>query len=147
VKTVREILTGRAVVALSEETTVLAAARAMKEHHVGAALVVDRRGQTVGIFTERDLMVGVVAKGIDPERSTLDRHMTRDVYMASPEDHITSAAAEMQRRHIRHLPVVEGDRVIALLSLRDLLREHLAIATGQVQALTAYIQNTSGEAD
>jgi len=146
-KLLREIVTGRPVVALRAETSALDASRAMRDNHVGAVLVTDHRGAAVGIFTERDLMVRLVVPGRDPSRTPIGDLMTRDLYMATPEDRVSAAAQEMQDRHIRHLPVVEGERVIGLLSLRDLLREHLAVATSEVQALTAYIQHPGGEAE
>ena len=144
-KSIRELLTDREVISLSGETSALDAARAMTEHRVGALLITDADGAAAGIFTERDLMTRLLVKGLDAAKTPVSDLMTRDMFTASPNERVNQVAQEMQKRHIRHLPVVEGGQVVGLLSLRDLLREHLAIATGEVEALTAYIQSPAGE--
>ena len=144
-KTIRDLLTDREVISLDGGTSALDAARAMAEHRVGALLVTDADGAAAGIFTERDLMIRLVVKGLDATATPVEDLMTRDMFTASPNERVNQVAQEMQNRHIRHLPVVEDGVVVGLLSLRDLLREHLAIATGEVEALTAYIQSPAGD--
>lgn len=139
-KTIRELLTGHKPLALRGSTTALQAARAMRDAHVGAVLVVADDGELRGIFTERDLMVRVVVAGADPASVPIEKVMTRDLFVSAPERKVNDLAREMQARHIRHLPVVEGARVLGLLSLRDLLREHLETKRTEVRALHAYIQ-------
>ena len=141
-KTIRDLLTGRPTVSLPGTATALDAAKTMKEAHIGALLVVDAKG-LVGIFTERDLMNRVVVPGLDPGSVPLAKVMTKDLYTAGPDRRINEVARELQARHIRHVPVVEGKEVLAMFGLRDLLREHLNLKRGEVQALTAYIQGES----
>ena len=139
-KTIRELLTGHKPLALKATTTALQAARAMRDAHVGAVLVIGEHAELLGIFTERDLMVRVVVTGADPAQVPIGTVMTSDLFVAPPDRKVNDMAREMQARHIRHLPVVEGERVLGLLSLRDLLREHLEIKRTEVRALHAYIQ-------
>ncbi len=139
-KTIRELLTGMKPVALESTASALHAARAMKDAHVGAVLVTGPDGSLRGIFTERDLMVRVVVPGLDPSGVPLERVMTRDLFIAGPSRLVNELGREMQARHIRHLPVVEGERVLGLLSLRDILRAHLEVKRTEVRALHAYIQ-------
>ena len=139
-KTISELLTGREIVALLGSATALEAARSMHDNRVGGVLVVDGDRRPAGIFTERDLATRVVAPGLDPAKTAIEEVMTRGLFTASPEDRLHGVAREMQSRHIRHLPVVEDGVVVGLLSLRDLLREILAIKDGEVRALTDYIQ-------
>jgi len=141
-KSIRELLRERDPVSLPGTATVLDAVRKMNEAHIGAVLVRDAGG-AVGVFTERDLMTRVVEPGLEPRTTVLARVMTRDLFTSPPDRRINEVAREMQDRHIRHLPVVENGEVIGILSLRDLLREHLAVKRGEVQALTAYIQGES----
>lgn len=143
-KTIRDILTGRRPVTLGPRATVLEAVEAMVREHVGAVLVVEA-GRVLGCFTERDLMTRVVIHGHDPRVVQLAAVMTEQLFTADPEQRINEIAREMQTRHIRHLPVVEKDVVIEVLSLRDLMREHLDLKRHEVQALTAYIKG-EGEA-
>ncbi len=146
-KPVGELLSGQKVHTLSCEATVLEATRTMTDRHVGALLVTGKNDELVGIFTERDLMARVVVEGKDPEQVKLSEVMTSDLFTAEPTRTITEVAQELQDRHIRHLPVVEEGRVVGVLSLRDLLRAHLAVKTQEVNALTAYIQGEEVEVE
>jgi len=139
-KLIGDLLNGGAVHTLPQTATALEAAVAMHQHRVGAILVTDAAGKPAGIFTERDLMVRVVVPGLPPDEVAIGDQMTSALFTVSPERSVSDAAQEMQARHIRHLPVVENEQVIGLLSLRDLLRELLQIKDGEVEALTAYIQ-------
>jgi CBS domain-containing protein len=139
-KTIREVLTGKPLIALPGSATVMEAALRMDEARIGAMLIVADDGGAAGVFTERDLMVRVIVAGKDPHQVTLDEVMTRDLFTVTPDRHINEVWREMQARHIRHLPVLEDDRVVGMLSLRDLLHEHLDVKRHEVQALTAYIQ-------
>jgi signal-transduction protein with cAMP-binding, CBS, and nucleotidyltransferase domain len=139
-KTIREVLTGKPLIALPGSATVMEAALRMDKARIGAMLIVSDDGGAAGIFTERDLMVRVIVAGKDPHKVTLDEVMTTELFTVTPERHINEVWREMQARHIRHLPVLEDDKVVGMLSLRDLLHEHLDVKRHEVQALTAYIQ-------
>ena len=143
-KTIREILTGIPALTLPPTATALDAAKSMQEAHVGAVLVADDGGQALGVFTERDLMKRVVVPGKAPESVRLQDVMTTDLFTSEPDARVNDMAREMQARHIRHLPVVEGDKVLGVLSLRDLLRVHLDLKRDEVRALQAYIQGEEG---
>ncbi len=144
-KSIRDILTGRKPVSLGPEATVLDAVQAMVREHVGGVLIVDAAGSALGCFTERDLMTRVVIHGFAPEDVKLATVMTQELFTAGPDERINEIAREMQARHIRHLPVLENGVVVEMLSLRDLMREHLDLKRHEVRALTAYIQG-EGEA-
>jgi CBS domain-containing protein len=136
---VGDLLTGRDVLTLDIAQSALDAARAMTAHRVGAMLVTSG-GELAGIFTERDLMTRVVVAGLDPARTRLADVMTRDVFTAGPQDRVADMRREVQTRHIRHLPVVDGARIVGMLSLRDILRADLAQKTSEVESITKYIQ-------
>lgn len=144
-KTIGEILTGRALISVPGSTNVLEVARRMGEARVGAMLIADDGAIPRGVFTERDLMLRVIVAGKDPAKVAVEEVMTRELFTTSPERRINDVWREMHARHIRHVPVVVDGRVIGMLSLRDLLHEHLDVKRGEVQALTAYIQG-EGEA-
>ena len=139
-KSIREILTGQKPVTISPTINVIEAAKLMKEARVGALLVKDDETGALGVFSERDLMTRVVVPGLDPEQTTVRSVMTSEIFSASPDRRINDVAVEMQDRHIRHLPVIEDGVVVAMLSLRDLLRAHIAIKRSEVQELKSYIQ-------
>lgn len=140
-RTLAELLTGREVITMPGSASPLEAAKAMNSHHVGAVLVVNEDGTPAGIFTERDLMKRVVVGGLPAAQVAIDSVMTRELFTATASSRVTEITQAMQDRHIRHLPVVDDDgKVVGLLGLRDLLREHLRQKTNEVQALTDYIQ-------
>jgi len=136
---IQSLLTGRPVLTLRQDRNAFDAAREMARNRVGALLVTDAQERPCGIFTERDLMVRVVVPGLDPNRVLLSEVMTRELYTAPPDSKVADVLRELQERHIRHLPVVHGDRVIGMLSLRDLLRADLEQATTELTETRRYI--------
>src|SRR5262245_52556869 len=122
---VKDLLTKRSIVKVAPQQTVLEATCAMTANQVGSVLVVDAAGRTMGIFTERDLMVRVVAVGRIPAEVRVEEVMTRELYVTTADRPIMELREELRRRHIRHVPVVENDVVIAVISGRDLVRAAL----------------------
>ena len=136
------LLTGRKLLTLPASASVLVATRLMADNNVGCVLIIDDRQRTLGIFTERDLLTRVVAPAKDPATLRLEEVMTRDLYTAEASAKVADVRRELQARHIRHLPVVEGQVVVAMLSLRDLLAADLAATNFEKRAMTEYIQGT-----
>jgi signal-transduction protein with cAMP-binding, CBS, and nucleotidyltransferase domain len=101
--------------------TLREAARTMVEHGTGAALVFDDESPIHGIVTERDLLTSVGA-GEDPDVERVGGHMSEGVITAAPDWSLEHAAAEMSRRGVRHLVVIEGADVVGILSMRDIVR-------------------------
>ena len=101
--------------------TLREAAAMMVEKGTGAALVLDDEAPGACIITERDLL-NSVGKGEDPDTEVVSEHMTDGVISASPDWSLEHAAAEMSRRSIRHLVVVEDAEIIGVLSIRDIVR-------------------------
>lgn len=105
--------TADAIVSIAPSATVADAAQAMQARHVSALVVVDE-GRLVGILTERDLLA-VIVDGDDPASIPVSRRMSVDVVTAGP-DTDTMAARELMGRHdIRHIPVVDGGRVVGMI--------------------------------
>lgn len=99
--------------------TVRAAATVMAEHCCSSILVCD--GDALqGIFTERDLLVRVVAAGLDPDRTTLGEVMTHDPDTIDGTAPVIEAIRQMDEFGYRHLPVMESGRVVGVIALRDL---------------------------
>jgi CBS domain-containing protein len=94
----------------------------MKAHNVGALLVVEGV-RLIGIFTERDALFRVVATGLDPVTTPLDAVMTRDPQTIHPDEPFVHALRLMHEGRFRHLPVVEDERPLGMVSVRDALDE------------------------
>lgn len=126
-KLMPDVIQRQELVCLSAEATVHDAAVLMAERRIAAILVAEGR-RLRGIFTERDLTVRVVAAGKDPSATRLADAMTRDPDTLGPDATAGEALELMERRRYRHLPVVDGDEVVGIVSIRDLfavVREHL----------------------
>lgn len=123
-RTIRDIIQGQELLACESDTTVSSAARVMKERRVGAVPVVEG-GKLVGIFTERDALVRVVAEGRDPLKTILGEVMTRDPVTIHPDKPFANALHLMHDGGFRHVPVVADGRAIGMLSVRDAMGPEL----------------------
>lgn len=108
----------------TKSATVLDAARLMKRQNIGSLLVVDGT-RLIGIFTERDALFRVLAAGRDPAVTLLADVMTPQPQTIHPDEPFLSALRIMHEGKFRHLPVVEFDRPLGLVSVRDALDEDL----------------------
>ena len=114
-----DIIQNQTIVSLSAARSVLEAAKLMAEKHVAAIVIVDD-GKLSGIVTERDLTQRVLAKGLDAEGTSVGDIMTKDPDTLSPGDSALDALELMSVRNYRHLPVVEDETVVGMVSIRDL---------------------------
>jgi CBS domain-containing protein len=117
---VRYLIEPRKLLVASPDTTVAAAAKKMADKKVGAVVVLD--GETmVGIFTERDAVFRVIAKGADPKTTQLSAVMTSDPRSIAPDKSFGKAMALMHEIGCRHLPVVDDGKLVGILSARNAL--------------------------
>ena len=107
------------LVSIRPDETVCAAAKRMAENRCGSVLVMED-DRMLGIFTERDLLVRVVAKGQDPSKTKVREVMTADPETIEAEEPLATAIRRMDEGAFRHLPVVEGERVLGVISTRDI---------------------------
>jgi CBS domain-containing protein len=120
--------------------TVLETVRAMVERNIGAVPVL-HNGQLVGIFSERDLMKRVVAEGRDPRSTSLAEVMTDDPVAISLNEELGNCMSVMRRNNFRHLPVCHEGRLVAMVSLRDILLQDLTDKDDEVRMMRAYIHS------
>ena len=129
----------RSVVTVTQDEHVLKAAQIMAEHDRGALPVCDNRGNVVGIITERDIVRKCFAPHHDLKQIKVKEIMTCNVVVATPEDEIDYAINVMQQKRIRHLPVIAEQKVIGMISMRDLLGVRLEEHKIEVRFLNDYI--------
>lgn len=107
-------------VTLSPSASVREAAKKMAEYLIGSILVMD--GQSlVGIFTERDLLNRVVAKDLDPAATALSQVMSKNVRTISAQETVENCFNKMEETKCRHIPVVDGERVVGVVTMRNIL--------------------------
>ncbi len=114
-----EIARNQDPLVLPWNTTVVKAARLMDHQSVSAVLVTEGDGTLVGIFTGRDAVARVLARGRDPVITTLGQVMTTNPIVMTPRHSAMEALRLMQDAHCRHLPVVDGGKVVGLVSRGD----------------------------
>ena len=137
---VSEILRKKGVVVCTtEEASVTDAVRQMATQHVGSVLVLDRDERLAGIFTERDLLERVVANDLDPKTTRIGEVMTRDVLIVSATTPREEVLQIMNSRHIRHVPVSDGEHLLGVISLRDVLRVENAEKEFEIEQLRQYV--------
>ena len=120
-RTLRQVVTGQTLVSALPDTTVRAAAVAMASQSVGAIMIVDETGRLIGLFTERDVLNRVVARGLDPDKTLLASVMTDKLQTASPDKPLGHALHLMFEGGFRHVPVVEDGRPVGMVSARNAL--------------------------
>src|SRR5437764_4424280 len=117
--TLRDFMSGGDVLTVEPTATLGEAARAMRRRNVGAAVVFDGE-RLVGIFTERDLL-RAIADSRHPDQGQVQSYMTPDPLTLGPDHSPSEAAGIMRERNFRHIPVVDGERLIGIVSIRDLV--------------------------
>lgn len=129
----------RAIHTITAEQTAEDAIVRMTERQTSAIIVMDQE-RPVGIFTERDVLRCHVAWRHRRFREMpLSEAMTGQLIVARPDDLVSSAMAMMIKADIRHLPVVEGGRIAAMLTISDLVKHHVGELTAELHYLQEYI--------
>ena len=123
------------LVVLKSSNSALDAARAIEQNRIGAVVVQDK-GRLTGIVTDRDLVVRALAHGRDPGTTKVGDVMTPSPATLTPADGAADAIRLMQQRNIRRIPLVEGERVVGMVTLDDLLLDEAA----PLEELAAIVQ-------
>jgi len=130
---VPDIVSGtQEMVLASPVWTLRVCAQIMAERRIGAVMVVDGDKLT-GIVSERDIVFRAAAQGLDLDKVTVEAIMTPNPATIGPRDSAQTALSMMQKHGFRHLPVVEEDRIIGIVSIRDLFAAALAQLQDEVQ--------------
>lgn len=141
--TIRQLLEskGRQVWSVNLETTVYDSLRLMAEKGIGALVVMDQ-GTIVGVISERDYARKVILEGRSSRDTPVSAIMSTSVLHALPEQSIADGMALMTEKRIRHLPVMEDNQIIGIVSIGDLVKSHIAEQEYVISQLEHYI---SGE--
>lgn len=143
--TVRQILhtKGSEVWSVLPDTTVFEALLFMAEKDIGAVVVVDG-GKLVGIFSERDYARQAVRQKETLNMLPVSTFMTRDVITVTPEQSVKDCMVMMTARHIRHLPVIEADAVIGMITIGDVVKTIIADQALILEEMENYISGRYG---
>jgi CBS domain-containing protein len=138
--TIRQILASKPeIYSIDPEATVFEALGLMGEKNIGALLVM-KGEQLVGIFSERDYARRMILQGRNSRETPVREVMTPQVFVIAPETTSGECMTHMTDRHIRHLPVVDGGRVVGVISIGDVVRSVIDDLRFTVRQLEGYIK-------
>ena len=139
-KTVTQLLRakGREVLSVSPVTSVFDALKMMAEKNVGALLVVEGE-RLVGVFSERDYARKVILKGKASKEIPVREIMTSHVLYVRPQQTIEDCMALMTDKHVRHLPVLDGEKLVGVISIGDVVKAIIAEQEFMIEQLQNYI--------
>ena len=132
-RTVFQSISRKHVTSLGPHASVRDAACVMTRANCGSVLIMEPPDILLGILTERDLMTRVLARGVDPERTTTREIMTPNPICVPPETLVSDAVVLMLERGFRHLPVVTGTKILGVFSVRDALPREIGAALSQAE--------------
>jgi CBS domain-containing protein len=135
---IKSLLEKRELCTVTVHTTVKDAVFYMAEKGVGLVPVMDD-GKLVGVFSERDLVKRVIARGKSIETTKVEEVMSTNLIIASIDEPNESVLAKMKEANTRHILVIENEKLIGVLSMRDLLELDLSVCKTTVEVLNNYI--------
>jgi CBS domain-containing protein len=136
---IRDVICQREPYSLRASASVLEAAEFMSQRHIGAVCVLDEEGKLMGVFSERDLLNRVVVLRSDPATMKLGDVTSPLRAVISCDETPHQALERMEKIGSRHLPVVDGDKWVGMLSMRDLLRVEVSEQGDELKLLHQYI--------
>ena len=140
--TVNQVLSGKPshVFSVSPKTTVFEALEVMMNKNI-SALIVMERNELCGIFTERDYARKIVLKGKSSKDTPVSEIMTAKLITVDPANSIDHCMKIMTEKHIRHLPVVQNDQVLGMLSIGDAVKSIIEVQRSTIEQLQTYISS------
>jgi CBS domain-containing protein len=141
VKTLQQLLDDKkykSVISIAPHRPVFDALVVMAEYKIGALLVLDG-DKLVGIFSERDYAREIILKGKSSKTTPISDVMSKNLQVVKPSDTVEEAMSLMSDKRIRHLPVLEGDKVVGVMSIGDLVKETIDYQQRLIKQLKSYI--------
>lgn len=138
-KSLRDLCQEKPMHFVNTGISVFDAVKQMAEFNVGAVPVLDTDGKLKGIFSERDLMKRCAVKKLDMDTTKIDEVMTKGVILMEAQDTYEECIKIMQQENIRHMPVRDGDKLIGMISMRDLMQEDAEEKKQEIENLNTYI--------
>ncbi len=114
-------------------------AQTLTSHNIGAIVVTDEKGDLRGIISERDIVRAIAENGPHSLQSDVKTFMTANVVTCGPDDTVAELMSRMTEGRFRHLPVVENDALVGIISIGDVVKQRIAESELEVEAMRGYI--------
>ncbi len=137
-KKLRDIMRHGFLFTVQRTATVGDAVRLMAANNVGIVAILDG-DRLCGVFSERDVVRKVLDRGLEPARTPVADVMTSRLIVSDADEDYQTAMSKMDQANIRHLPVVSGERLLSMLSIRDLMRAALEDHGAEIEYLKEYL--------
>jgi CBS domain-containing protein len=134
---------GHQVSGVVPTATIAQVAQILADRRIGAVLVIDAAEQLLGIVSERDIVASLAANGAETLTMTAGQLMTRALRTATPRTTVVEAMTMMTAGRFRHLPVVEHDVLVGLISIGDVVKARIMQQENEVDTLKAYVSGTA----
>lgn len=130
---------GSDVYKIDTNATVFEALEALAKYDIGALVVVDKKGKITGIFSERDYARKVTLMGKSSKKTKVKEMMTAAVFFVKPDNYLRECLEIMTKKRTRHLPVMENDQLVGLVSIGDIVNKIISEQKTKIQDLESYI--------
>ena len=127
------------VARVSPSATVAEVVQQLTARRIGALLVMDSAGQVLGIVSERDVMRSLAEQGARTLEMTAAQLMTTELHTAGPSTTVAEVTAMMTAGRFRHMPVMDGNRLLGIVSIGDVVKARLSQQDHEVDSLKAYV--------
>ena len=140
---VKEVLGKKSatVITVTPDQSLLEASQLLAKHKIGVVVVVDSEGTPVGILSERDIVCELAEVQSDVVNRRIHDAMTKDIVIGFPEDDLAYVSSTMTDRRIRHLPIMEDEKLVGIISIGDVVKAQLDNVQYEAHMLRQYITN------
>lgn len=138
-KSLKDLLTSRPLHTVLSGSYIIDVIHFMAERNIGLVPVLSIDGKLLGVFSERDLVRRVIAKGLDLASTIVDEVMSKDLLLADVNESYQVCLKKMNDRKTRHILVIENEKMIGILSIRDLLELDIKVQQETIEVLHNYI--------
>jgi CBS domain-containing protein len=139
VKSIKEMFSSKNLYTVQSGAKIIEVVNYMAEHNIGLVPVLGNDGKLLGVFSERDLVRRVIAKGLDLHTTTVDSIMTKELVIASINESHQECLKKMKDKNIRHILIIDDKKLHGILSMRDLLEIDLQVQQETIEVLHNYI--------
>ncbi|MBI5730067.1 MAG: CBS domain-containing protein [Ignavibacteriales bacterium] len=138
-KSLKDIIGSKNILTVKTGTNIYDATCFMAKHNIGLSPVVAEDGKLLGVFSERDLVRRVIAKGLDLKQTSVDEVMTKDLLVADINESHDQCLKKMKDKGTRHILIVDKEKLAGILSIKDLLEVDLKDHKETIEVLQNYI--------
>ncbi|MCC6917630.1 MAG: CBS domain-containing protein [Alphaproteobacteria bacterium] len=134
---------GASVISVKPDDSLRAVVEVLSSKRIGAVLALGSEGRVAGVLSERDVVRALASHGADALDRPVSDYMTAEVVHASPSDSVEALMEKMTHGRFRHLPILEGGRLVGIISIGDVVKRRIEDAVHEAAALREYV-STAG---